>query len=379
MTLATATPRDVRRLRLHSQGLAARPGGDGAGTVTGAVAAAERLLAVQAQDYPAAKWALGVRSPGTTAAHVEQALSAGLIVRSWPMRGTLHIVPAQDLHWMLQLSAPRQVAGAKTRRAQLGLTRDILESARVIALDALVGGRELNRADFLSALESHGIQTTGQRGYHIIWHLALTGTLCWGRHVGTQQVLVLLDEWVRNARELDGDEALGEFALRYFTGHGPATLADFAGWSQLTLTDARIGLAVARQDLVEFNVDGVGHFLPAGSDTEAPPRQRTAALLLPGFDEYFLGYRDRSAVIDGAHEQRIVPGKNGIFRPLIVVDGRIVGTWRKKTSLRSIRVIPEPFGRLTGRQWAGLQRSTGDYGRFLGTRATLEIPDAGTS
>lgn len=238
---ATATARDLRRLRLQSQGLAARPGGERPGAVTGAVAATERLLVVQAQDYPAAQWALGVRSPGTTAVHVQQAFNAGLIVRSWPMRGTLHVVPARDLHWMQRLSAPRQIAGAKTRQAQLGVTRDILESARATALDSLAGGGELSRADFLSALERRGIQTGGQRGYDIIWYLALTGTLCWGRQVGTQQVLVLLDEWVRDSRRLDGDEALGEFALRYFAGHGPAMLADFAGWSQLTLTDARIG------------------------------------------------------------------------------------------------------------------------------------------
>lgn len=138
-------------------------------------------------------------------------------------------------------------------------------------------------------------------------------------------------------------------------------------------------MAVSRPDLTEVSVDGVSYFLSAAADTEAPLRQRSVALLLPGFDEYFLGYRDRSAVIDGAHEQRVVPGKNEIFRPLVVVDGRIVGTWRKKTSVRALRVTPEPFGPLTGRQRSALRRSAGDYRRFLDPNATLEVADADTS
>ncbi|KGJ73526.1 hypothetical protein GY21_10815 [Cryobacterium roopkundense] len=362
---------DLRRWRLNSQSLASGTADVVAGGVAGAVAATQRLLAVQAQDYPASKWALGARSPGTTAAHVEEALNTGLIVRSWPMRGTLHLVPAHDLHWMLRLSTRRLVIGAKTRQAQLGLTEQILEAARALAVDALTGGRELSRADFLALLESRGIDTGEQRGYHLIWFLAQTGTLCWGRQVGTQQVLVLLDEWVPDARTLEGDEALGEFALRYFTGHGPATLADFAGWSQLTLTDARIGLAVARQDLVEFSVDGVSHFLLARYDTGTRPRQRSAIMLLPGFDEYFLGYRDRSAVIGPADEQRVTPGKNGIFRPLVVFEGRIIGTWRKRASAGAIRVTAELFRSFTGRQQAGLRRCVLDYGRFLGVEPIL--------
>jgi len=368
------SPSDLRRLRLHSHGLALDARALAPGGVHGAVAATERLLAVQAQDYPAAKWALGVRSPGTTRAHVEEAVDAGLIVRSWPMRGTLHLVPARDLHWMLNLSTRRLVQGAKTRHAQLGLTQDILESARAVACEALSGGRELSRADFLALLASHGIDTSAQRGYHMIWFLAQTGTLCWGRQVGTQQVLVLLDEWVRDPRRLEGDEALGEFALRYFAGHGPATLADFAGWSQLTLTDARIGLAVARPHLAEFVCDDVSYFLPADADADAPLRQRSDALLLPGFDEYFLGYRDRRAIVDAADELLVVPGKNGIILPLVVAGGRIVGTWRKQASVRAVGLTPAPFTAFTARQQAGLSRSVRDYGTFLGLDATLEVP-----
>ncbi|WP_166791846.1 winged helix DNA-binding domain-containing protein [Cryobacterium frigoriphilum] len=381
---ATASPTDVARLRLLSHGLAdAAP--------TGPLAAVERLLAVQAQDFAASKWALGVRSPGTTITDVETALNTGQIVRSWPMRGTLHLVPAAELHWMLRLSAPRQVAGAATIHARLGLTPQLLERARQIAIEALHGGRQLSRIEFLALLERHDISTAQQRGYHTIWFLALTGTLCWGPQVGTQQALTLLDEWVPQPRRLERDESLGEFALRYFAGHGPATLADFTGWSGLTLTDARIGLAVARPALTEVSIrSGQADSAPmyfrdtAFSDTAfsdtgtntavgagGPPRQRSSVLALPGFDEYFIGYRDRSAIIDDALVTRVVPGKNGIFLPLLVSAGRVVGTWRKKASTRAITVTPQPFAALTVRQQAGLRRGIRDYARFLGLEANL--------
>ncbi|WP_104192834.1 DNA glycosylase AlkZ-like family protein [Cryobacterium sp. Y82] len=193
----------------------------------GAVAVAERMLAVQAQDYPAAQWALGVRSPGTTLHDVQAVISAGEIVRSWPMRGTLHFVPARELGWMQNLTTPRLLAKTRTINERLGLDWAVLERAREAAIAALTGQKQLSRAEFMAMLRATAISTEGQRGHHMIVHLARTGTLCWGRHVGTQQGL-LLDEWVPNPRRFERDEALGEFVYRYFLGHGPATLVDSA-------------------------------------------------------------------------------------------------------------------------------------------------------
>ena len=305
-----ASRADVVRLRLHAQGLAGIP-------LSGAVAVAERMLAVQAQDYPAGQWALGVRSPGTTIAELQAAVSAGTIVRSWPMRGTLHFVPARELGWMQGLTTPRLLAKTRTINARLGLELTVLERAREAAIIALTGHKQLNRTEFLEMLQAAGLSTEGQRGYHTIAHLALTGTLCWGKQIGTQQGLVLLDEWVPNPRRLERTEALGEFVYRYFLGHGPATLVDFTWWSQLTVADAKTGLAVARSRLTEVQVDGAAYFLAAEIADAAPSSQRprTPVLALPGFDEYLLGYRDRSHVISAADLTRVVPGLNGIFLP----------------------------------------------------------------
>ena len=175
-----ASRSDVTRLRLIRQGLAG-PDLQGAPAVVG------RMLALQAQDFPSAKWAIGLRSPGTSLADIDAAIDSGMVVRSWPMRGTLHFVPAVDLKWMLRLTSPRLVAGARTRLAQLEIDEAVVDQARGVAVDSLSGGRQLGRADFLQALETNGIATTGQRGYHLIGQLALSGTLCWGPQRGRQQ------------------------------------------------------------------------------------------------------------------------------------------------------------------------------------------------
>jgi hypothetical protein len=363
---------DVTRLRLVRQGLAGPDLPNPASVV-------ERLLALQAQDFASAKWAIGVRSPGTTLSDVDAAIDSGRVVRSWPMRGTLHFVPAVDLKWMLQLTSPRLVAGSRTRLAQLDIDEAVVEQARAVAVDALSGGRELGRAEFLAALDTHGIATTGQRGYHLIGQLALSGTLCWGPQRGKQQTLVLFDEWVPSPRRLDRDEALGEFVLRYFGGHGPATLKDFAWWAQLTVADAKVGLAVAGDRLIELAVDGAGHYLPADADTGelgAAPVQRSPLLALPSFDEYLLGYTDRSFAIDDGSLLRVVPGKNGIFLPLILSSGRVIGTWRQTKSARAVSVEPRPFDGLSARQARELERALVGYARFLGVSLAAVSPTA---
>jgi len=360
-----ASRSDVTRLRLVRQGLA---GPD----LRGAPAVVDRMLALQAQDFASAKWAIGLRSPGTSLADIDAAIDAGRVVRSWPMRGTLHFVPAVDLKWMLRLTSPRLVAGARTRLAQLEIDETVVEQARAVAVASLSGGRQLGRAEFLTALETNGIATTGQRGYHLIGQLALSGTLCWGPQRGRQQLLVLLDEWVPASRWLARDEALGEFVLRYFGGHGPATLKDFAWWAQLTLADAKVGLAVAGDRLIELVVDGASHYLPADADTGplgAAPRQRAPMLALPAFDEYLLGYTDRSFAIDDGGLLRVVPGKNGLFLPLILSSGRVIGTWRQTRSARAVSVDPRPFDGLSNRQARDFERAVAGYARFLGLSA----------
>lgn len=328
------------------------------------------LGAVQAQDYLGVLWAVGARSVGATERTVERALAEARIVRTWPMRGTIHLVPPEDARWMLQLLTPRVNQRGQARLRQLGLDAAVISAgARVIAA-ALEGGRQLTRPALFGLLEAAGIATGGQRGYHILNQLAHAGLICFGPRAGKQPTFALLDEWLPPAPALSRDEALAALALRYFTGHGPATVHDLAWWSGLTVGDARAGLAAVAGQLEVARADGLAYYYDGSAS--ADPGPEAPVLLLPPFDELLVGYRDRSPTIDPADLRRVAPGANGVFHPIVVHAARVVGTWRR--TLRAARVelsfSPfEPWGdELAGAIPAAAER----YARFLGLPAAVE-------
>ncbi|GAA4148124.1 winged helix DNA-binding domain-containing protein [Leifsonia shinshuensis] len=328
---------------------------------------ARRMLAVQAQDFAAGSWALGVRTDGATRADVLADLDAGRIVRSWPMRGTLHFVPPEDLRWMLGVTTGRMIAGLAARHRQLELDAPDFGRARDVVVEALSGGGRIGRAELMELWEANGIATAGQRGYHLIYYLAQTGLVCWGPTLRTQQALVLLDEWAPQSRQLEPDEALAEFLLRYLHGHGPATVKDFVWWTKGTVAGAKTARAVLGDALTTLQVDGVEYLLTAELADRAAGHpetrsERDAVQLLPAFDEYLLGYQQRDLVLDDEHFQRIVPGGNGVFQPIVVARGRVVGTWRRGSATLDI----ESFAPLTAAQERAAERAGADYRRFAG-------------
>jgi len=347
----------LARLRLYTQRITGPAFADPAEVV-------RWLGAMQAQDYQQALWAVGVRTQGATLADVERALEEGRIVRTWPMRGTLHFVPAEDARWMLMLTASRAIARHRGRLAQLELDDKTLERAEDEFRAALAGGRRLSRAAMLQVLEDAGIRTEGQRGYHILWYLAHTGVLCPGPLDGRTQTFVLLDEWVPHSRELSREEALATLARRYFTSHGPATVYDFAWWTGLTVADARQGLAAVQGDLTSIEVDGTTYWMAADTPREVAD-EPAGIVLLPGFDEYLLGYKDRSAVLAEEHVDGVTPGQNGMFLPIVVADGQVVGTWRRQVKKTAVEMTFNPFvPRDEVEAWDGAPAER--YGEFLG-------------
>ena len=300
-----------------------------------------------------------MRLAGCTDEDVESALATGEIVRSWPMRGTLHLVAPEDLHWMLQISRRRQATSAAKRRADQGISDAMLDRAAQLAHDTLVGGRVARRDALLAIFEEAGIPTTSQRGYNLLWNLAHNGLIVFGPVDGKHQTFALFSEWITSPRLLDGDEALGEFAARYFASHGPATERDFAWWASLSLGEARGGIALAGLDTLV--VDGVTYYLRPGLEPA-----RDSVLALPGFDEYMLGYQDRSIVVPAAFSERIVPGNNGVFKPTIVARTQVVGTWRGTEKRNEVSVATEPFTPLTASTTAGFARAMKRYGAFVG-------------
>jgi hypothetical protein len=323
------------------------------------------LGALQAQDYRQALWAIGLRTQSATVADVEQAITDRKILRTWPLRGTLHVVPAEDAKWMLELSAARLRHGDRQRLSQLELDESIIEGARRLLQDALTGGKRLTRPAAMRLLEDAGIRTSGQRGYHLLWHLAQAGLICLGPMEGKQQTFVLLDEWAPHARHYPREEALAVLAERYFASRGPATVYDYAHWSGLTITEAKAGLRGASSRLIADTFDGQEYW--TGPDSPGRSSRLTASVfLLPGFDEYLLGYRDRSAVLAREHTPKVVPGANGIFMPMVVVGGRVVGVWKRSLTKTALDIVLAPFSPL-GAATEGATAAAKRYCAFLGS------------
>ena len=317
---------DIARQRLHTQHIT----GPGLATPADVV---KWFGAVQAQDYPGALWALGLRTKGAVESDIQQAIADRTIVRTWPLRGTLHFVAPADIRWMLTFFAPRTIARAAPRFKQLELDDRVLARGANLIVKALEGGRQMSRPRIYALFEGAGIATAGNRGIHILWRCAHDGLICFGAHDGRQPTFALLEEWVPRARAFDRDEALAELARRYFTSHGPATLTDFAWWSGLPAADARSALEMARLHLRRAAVDGVTYWLAAtasGGNARSP-----RVVLLPPYDEYTVAYRDRRAALDPKHA---VATRNGIFNPVIVGDGRIAGTWTPKNRTDGVTV-----------------------------------------
>ncbi len=331
-------------------------------TFTRADEAVAWLGAVQAQDYLGALWAVGLRLVDATERDIERALAERRIVRTWPMRGTLHFVAAADARWMTQLLAPRPAAAAASRLRSYGIDEAVLSRARRVLVRHLEGGRRLTRPAAYRVLENAGIAAADQRGLHVLWRLAQDCVVCFGPRDGKQHTFVLFDEWLPKAKALPREEALAALARRYFVSHGPATLRDFAWWSGLTLADARRAILLAGDRIREELFDGDRYW--SARDDSARAETRRGAHVLPAFDEFLVGYTDRSASVDGPISRRIRGG--GIVDPVVVRDGKVVGTWGRRTAGRQVVCSVRPLVRLDGATSRGLRLALQRYARFLG-------------
>jgi hypothetical protein len=316
--------------------------------------------AMQAQEYRSALWAVGLRLANASERDIEQALVSATIVRTWALRGTLHLVAAQDVRWILELVAPGAIIGSAGRRRQLGIDDLALKASRSVLTQALSDGSRLTRDEALVLLERADIKTTGQRGIHILRHLSLEGLLVQTAFTGRQTTFALLDALIPEARPLSREEALAELAWRYFSSHGPATLRDFAWWSGLGVADATVGIELVAGRLACEKTGEAAHWMPITAPI--PHTTERVVRVLPGFDEYILGYGDRRSALDDVASARVIRG--GMFRPAIVVDGRAVGIWRPGTRTRPSTVM-EMFSSLDPATSRALEAALGDYGAFL--------------
>jgi hypothetical protein len=309
-------------------------------------AAAEHMLATQAQEFWGGRWALAARTKGSPSVRdVDAAFDRGQIVRSWTMRGTIHAIAARDLAWVLSVTGERQFGMAKgTHRAEAIDADEIARATRAV-LSALAGGNRLTRKELFAVLEQGGVTTAGQRGYHIIVALSVRALICQGPVVPREggptreQYFVRLDEWATDAAS--PPDPLAEMFVRFIASHGPAGSRDFAWWAGLPVGVARAAADAASDRLSVVDDRGEPSYVAA-----APAPRRSAAapevLALPPFEEYFLSYADRTLACAPEFLARIGPSLNGIVRPIIVARGEIVGVWTHSVAVGRHTDSPVP-------------------------------------
>lgn len=356
------TDLDIARQRLYHQQIS-RTTFDQPGDVV------QWLGAVQAQDYLGALWAVGLRMRSAVEADIEQALANRTIIRTWPMRGTLHFVAAADIRWMLELLTPHIVAGMVRRlRQHFGLDEATFERSKEVFANALQGGKQLPRPALYQLLEAAQIPTADGRGLHILSRLAQDGFLCFGARQGKQQTFTLLSEWAPAAKTMARDEALAELARRYFTSRGPATLRDFIWWSGLRVKDAGEAVEMAKPHLLQEVIGGQIYWL--SSSMPAVKERSPIAHLLPAYDEYTVAYKDRSAVLKPLYAEQMNSG-NGIFYPTIVMDGQVVGIWKRTLRKDALVITPSLFAKLNETETHAFRAAAIRYGEFLTASVTF--------
>jgi hypothetical protein len=320
------------------------------------------LGAVQAQDYAGAKWALGMRMRSAVDGDLDRSLMDGAILRTHVLRPTWHFVTPADIRWILALTAPRVQARNAPYYRRLGLDGTLLARSRAALARALQGGQQLTRDELRGALEQAGIPIeSGIQSGYILMDAELEGIVCSGGRRGKQFTYALLDERAPNARTLERAEALAELAGRYFLSRGPATVHDFAKWSGLTVANARTGLEAVKNRLQQEVVSGQTYWFPPAhlsANAKAP-----GAYLLSIYDEYISGYKDRNAIVD----ERVAANLTALGNDLtyiILVNGRIVGTWKRALKKEAVVIETNLYTALAGVEKEAVAEAARKYGEF---------------
>jgi winged helix DNA-binding protein len=298
------------------------------------------MAAIQAQDYGMAKWAVGLRIPGSDDPIIEKAFNEGKILRTHVLRPTWHFVTPQDIRWMIELTAPRILSSLAHNDRHLSLDRKILRKTNDALAKALEGGKQLTRDEVKSVLQKAKIDTSELRFIHLLEHAELDRVICSGPKVGKQFTYALFDEKA-SPKTMDREEALAELTKRFFTSRGPATIYDFAWWSGLSVADTKKGVEMVRQKFKRKMIDGKEYFFripPSFKD-----KMSSSALLLPNYDEYVISYKDRTESIDKKHLPVILKERNAVFTNSILINGKIEGIWQRVIKNNSIAVTTRFF------------------------------------
>jgi Winged helix DNA-binding domain len=355
--LATMTSKEIVLRRLAGQGL---------GVLPARFSSAEEVVrwmgGVQAQDFAMGKWGVGLRFSGATDAGIGADFDAGRILRTHVLRPTWHFVLPEDIGWMVRLTGPRIRAGAMTKQRQLAIDKAVLLRSKKIISKALA--EPMTRAELAVLFSRAKINTDEIRMGLLMMDAELEGLICSGPRKGKQFTYRLLTE---RGLGFVGDEALGELARRYFVSRGPATVGDFGWWGGLSLAQAKRGLEVVRGELGCEVVDGREYWFD--SAVSGNSRAAASVLLLPAWDEYTVAYKDRSDFLHPDHVGRSSYG----LKPVVVVDGKVVGVWRRVLGKGEVVVELSPFAPLSSATVRAIGAAVKRYGVFLGLKARVVV------
>jgi hypothetical protein len=329
------------------------------------------LGAVQAQDYPGARWGVGQRAIGINDADVERAFDEGRILRTHVMRPTWHFVAPADIRWIQALTAPRVHSANSHYYRKVGLDGPPVARSGRIVERALRDGRQLTRTELADALQRGGIPAKGQQLAYLMMQAELDQLICSGARRGKQFTYALLEERVPRAPALTGEEALAELTKRYFSSHGPATVRDYVWWSGLTVREARTGLDLLEPAPVRQTVGDCTYYYVA-SKTSRPPTS-PSAWLVPNYDEFLIAYQDRSLTVGTAARAGAPAATFDPFAHFLVVDGTLAGTWRRTQTRESMLVRVVPNRRLTRAERGAVAAAAERYGAFVKLRVDLSI------
>ena len=336
---------------------------------TSAVNLVQWMGAVQAQDYSMAKWAIGVRVPESTDAMIEDAIDRAEIIRTHILRPTWHFVAATDCRWMMDLTAPHINRIAGTHFRQLGLDDKLFRKTNKSIEKVLQNGDQLTRAEILQHLKKSRINVNDEQAGHIMFRAELDKVVCNGSRRGKQFTYALFDQRIPSAEPLKRVEALAKLARRYFTSHGPALLTDFIWWSGLSITDAKAGLEEGKSSFSSMKINAHEYWY---SEPGGIIKPSNTVYLLPSFDEFTIGYSDRSASLDVSLAKKTILA-NGIFKPIMVINGKVAGLWKRTESKGRIVVEVTPLIERAKIKKRLLAAAVTGFGKFLNKSVDVKV------
>lgn len=363
MDPTTSAPPETIPRRLAAQGISPSLPDD-------PVEIVRRLSAVQAQDYAGSKWSIGLRGTGLTDTVIDEAIDSGAILRTHVLRPTWHFVLPADIRWLLDMTRTRVHALNRSMYRKLELEGATMSRGHEVITRALEGGNHRTREELGSALGEAGIPASGQRLAYIVMAAELDALICSGPRRGKQFTYGLLDERAPEVRVPDREAGLAELARRFFTARGPATSRDLAKWSSLTVREAQSAVESVRSDLLEEKAGGESHWSSLDPDR---PTERVSgtAHLLSIYDEYLSSYKEHGGIVDREHAARLT-GMGAALSYVVLVDGRIAGTWRRTIGRKGVNLVIEPFEKPSSRSRREVDSAARRFGRFLELPVSLE-------